>query len=59
MNVRGIPDEQGVAAGWHSRLEALEAHLSGITRPEGRNRERCEAVGPAYRRAIEAEIGPI
>jgi uncharacterized protein YndB with AHSA1/START domain len=59
MPVRGIPDEQDVAAGWHSWLEALEAHLSGITRSEGRNRECCETVGPDYRRAIEAEIGPI
>ena len=59
MPIRGIPDEQGVAAGWHSWLEALEASLSGITRPAERDRDCCETVGPAYRRAIEAEIGPI
>ena len=59
MPVRGIADEEGVAAGWHSWLDALEARWSGMTRSKETEAAFCREISPHYRMAIGAEIGPL
>ena len=59
MPVRGIPEEEGVASGWHAWLDALDAHLDGEAIDRKTDSARCRELDPQYRRAIEAAVGSI
>lgn len=59
MPVRGIPDEEGVAAGWHVWLDELEDHLDGRSISRESSSARYAALCPCYRARIEAAIGPL
>jgi len=59
MSVRGLPDEEGVASGWHVWLDDFERHLSGKAPDPEIGRARFEALSPPYRERLEAVLGPL
>ena len=59
MPVRGVSEEEEVAAGWHAWLDELDALLDGIAIPREEGHARYRALCPPYRARIEAVIGPL
>ena len=54
---RPIPDEEGLAAGWHAWLEDLERFLdTGSPSPEPEGASRWRALGKLYRPRLEAVL---
>jgi uncharacterized protein YndB with AHSA1/START domain len=52
---RPIPDEEGLAAGWHVWLEDLEQYLdTGAPSPDDDGRRRWAELGKLYRPLLEA-----
>ena len=52
-----VPEEEGIAAGWHAWLEALDDHLDGAARSDAADQARCQELQPRYREAIDAALG--
>lgn len=59
MPVRGIPEEEGVAAGWHAWLDELDAMLDGVAITREQSQARFQALCPPYLARIQAAIGPL
>jgi uncharacterized protein YndB with AHSA1/START domain len=57
LALRDVPDEEGLAAGWHDFLEGLEGHLEGMTRDLEAGKRRWEELKPRYRVLLAAAVG--
>jgi uncharacterized protein YndB with AHSA1/START domain len=56
--IRHVPDEEGVAVGWHAWLDRLDAMLDGAEPLSLPPRTR-DALSAAYHARIEDAIGPL
>ncbi len=54
---RLVPDEEGLAAGWHAWLEDLELYLGGGTPTHELNSPRWIELKRLYRPLLEAALG--
>ncbi len=57
QNPRGIPDEEGLPAGWHVWLEDLECHLDGAGTPHQADSPRWRQLKRRYRPLLESALG--
>lgn len=51
---RDIPDEQGLAAGWHEFFDRLDLHLDDIHIDEPAQKARWNELKPGYRELLDA-----
>lgn len=56
MPIRGIPDEEGVAAGWHVWLDDLEDFLSGHPASPAQKGAAYASRAAEYRKSLEAVL---
>lgn len=54
--LRLTPEEEGLASGWHSFVDGLEAHLDGRRLTDGEDRALHRDRMPAYRERILAAL---
>jgi uncharacterized protein YndB with AHSA1/START domain len=52
-----VPQDEGIAAGWHVWLDDLEAYLNGIDPPADDEHARTQSLGPLYRERLDAVLG--
>ena len=57
MARRDIPDEEGVAVGWHLWLDDFEAHLSGALPTLDASRTRSRELAKTYRARLDEVLG--
>ena len=57
MPRRDIPDEQGVAFGWHLWLDDLENYLSGVSPSEEEKRTQYKGMSEAYGKRLDVVLG--
>ena len=54
---RDIPDDEGLAAGWHEFLDRLDLHLDGTYIGEPEQKRRWNSLKPPYRKMLDAARG--
>ena len=54
---RGIPDEEGIAVGWHLWLDDFDAHLSGALPTLDSSRTRSRELARTYRARLDEVLG--
>ncbi len=52
-----VPEEEGLAAGWHGWLDDLDDHLDDVPLSTDVSHARCKDVEPRYRKAFDAALG--
>jgi uncharacterized protein YndB with AHSA1/START domain len=57
LALRDVPDEEGLAAGWHDFLESLDDYLGGGSRDSAAGRRRWEELKPKYRGLLADAVG--
>ena len=57
LALREVPDEEGLAAGWHDFLESLDGHLDGLSRDAAAAKVRWEELKPRYRVLLAEAVG--
>ncbi len=57
MSRRDVPDEEGVAVGWHLWLDDLEGHVSEARTIEASSRGRADELAGAYRKRLGEVLG--
>jgi hypothetical protein len=57
MAPRNIPEEEGVAVGWHLWLDDFEAHLSGAAPTLDASRVGSQALARTYRARLDEVLG--